>query len=78
MNSLGFIYDYARNRKFYCKLYCFYVNLQSKGPEALEFLQYLSSNNIEQPIGTIIHTGMQNEFGGYENDCTIVPMENNT
>lgn len=20
MNSLGFIYDYARNRKFYCKL----------------------------------------------------------
>lgn len=54
------------------------TEVKSKGPEALEFLQYLSSNNIEQPIGTIIHTGMQNEFGGYENDCTIVPMENNT
>ncbi|XP_061163484.1 pyruvate dehydrogenase phosphatase regulatory subunit, mitochondrial-like [Saccostrea echinata] len=54
------------------------TEVRSKGPEALQFLQYLSSNNIEQPIGTIIHTGMQNKFGGYENDCTIVPMENNT
>ncbi|KAK3086664.1 hypothetical protein FSP39_021587 [Pinctada imbricata] len=51
--------------------------IRSKGPEALKFLQYLSSNDIDQPLGTVIHTGMQNKQGGYENDCTIVPLYNN-
>jgi len=52
--------------------------LQSKGPEALEFLQYMCSNNINQEIGTVIHTGMLNKHGGYENDCSIVPLRDNT
>ena len=53
--------------------FCF----QSQGPEALNLLQYLSSNDINQPIGTVIHTGMQNSRGGYENDCSVVPLPNN-
>lgn len=51
--------------------------LQSQGSEALDLLQYLSSNDINQPIGTVIHTGMQNNRGGYENDCSIVPLTDN-
>lgn len=51
--------------------------ISSKGSEALELLQFLSSNDIDQPIGTVIHTGMQNNRGGYENDCSIVPLGNN-
>ena len=31
-------------------------------------------NNIDQEQGTIIHTGMLNAQGGYENDCSIVPL----
>ncbi|VDI20061.1 pyruvate dehydrogenase phosphatase regulatory subunit [Mytilus galloprovincialis] len=49
----------------------------SQGSEALDLLQYLSSNDINQPIGTVIHTGMQNNRGGYENDCSIVPLTDN-
>lgn len=51
---------------------------QSKGQEALEFLQYICCNDIDQGIGTIIHTGMLNSHGGYENDCSIVPLRDNT
>ena len=61
-------------------LSCFVMRMlfQSKGPEALEFLQYMCSNNINQEIGTVIHTGMLNKHGGYENDCSIVPLRDNT
>lgn len=51
--------------------------IMSQGSEALDLLQYLSSNDINQPIGTVIHTGMQNNRGGYENDCSIVPLTGN-
>ncbi|XP_033755629.1 pyruvate dehydrogenase phosphatase regulatory subunit, mitochondrial-like [Pecten maximus] len=51
--------------------------VKSNGPEALNFLEYLSSNDIEDNVGEIIHTGMQNNHGGYENDCTIVPLNHN-
>ncbi|WAR11522.1 PDPR-like protein, partial [Mya arenaria] len=54
------------------------IEIKSKGPEALEFLQYMCSNNINQEIGTVIHTAMLNKHGGYENDCSIVPLRDNT
>lgn len=54
------------------------IEIKSKGTEALEFLQYMCSNDIDQGIGTIIHTGMLNKQGGYENDCSIVPLRDNT
>ncbi|XP_052233502.1 pyruvate dehydrogenase phosphatase regulatory subunit, mitochondrial-like isoform X2 [Dreissena polymorpha] len=54
------------------------IEIKSKGSEALDFLQYMCSNDINHGIGTVIHTGMLNSHGGYENDCSIVPLRDNT
>ncbi|KAK3581173.1 hypothetical protein CHS0354_024706 [Potamilus streckersoni] len=54
------------------------LEIKSQGPEALNFLQYVCSNNINEEEGTIIHTGMQNSHGGFENDCSVVPLQDNT
>lgn len=51
--------------------------LQSKGNEVVEALQYLCSNDVDVPIGSIIHTGMQNSRGGYENDCSLARLAEN-
>lgn len=50
---------------------------QSKGREVVNSLQYLCSNDVDVPIGSIIHTGMQNERGGYENDCSLARVSEN-
>ncbi|VDM34484.1 unnamed protein product [Toxocara canis] len=34
-------------------------------------MQRLCSADVDQPIGTTIYTGMQNEAGGYITDCTV-------
>nr|KAF6286196.1 pyruvate dehydrogenase phosphatase regulatory subunit [Myotis myotis] len=46
----------------------------STGDQALESLQYLFSNDLDVPVGHIVHTGMLNEGGGYENDCSIARL----
>lgn len=43
----------------------------------VDSLQYLCSNDVDVPIGSIIHTGLQNERGGYENDCSLVRITEN-
>ena len=43
----------------------------------VDFLEYVCSNEADRPLGTVVHTGMQNEKGGYENDCSIVRLEDN-
>ncbi|KAJ8922391.1 hypothetical protein NQ315_004336 [Exocentrus adspersus] len=40
------------------------VDLWSKGTEVVDALQYICSNDVDVPIGSIIHTGMQNRHGG--------------
>ena len=55
----------------------FFFLLQSKGNEVVKALQYLCSNDVDVAIGTIIHTGMQNESGGYENDCSLIRLAHN-
>ena len=37
----------------------------------------MCSNNVDAPNGTVIHTGMQNERGGYENDCSVIRAAEN-
>ncbi|KAM7348317.1 pyruvate dehydrogenase phosphatase regulatory subunit, mitochondrial [Cochliomyia hominivorax] len=49
-------------------------DLWSKGREVVDLLQYLCSNDVDVPVGSIIHTGMQNAFGGYENDCSLARL----
>ncbi|XP_053558157.1 pyruvate dehydrogenase phosphatase regulatory subunit, mitochondrial [Bombina bombina] len=46
--------------------------ISSPGDQALDILQYLFSNDLDVPVGHVVHTGMLNERGGYENDCSIV------
>ncbi|XP_064414422.1 pyruvate dehydrogenase phosphatase regulatory subunit, mitochondrial isoform X2 [Latimeria chalumnae] len=48
--------------------------LNSTGDQALELLQRLCSNDLDVPVGHIVHTGMLNERGGYENDCSVVRL----
>ncbi|CAB0020419.1 unnamed protein product [Nesidiocoris tenuis] len=53
------------------------LELWSAGDEVVKALQYLCSNDVDVPVGSIIHTGMQNEGGGYENDCSLVRLAPN-
>ncbi|XP_015909112.1 pyruvate dehydrogenase phosphatase regulatory subunit, mitochondrial [Parasteatoda tepidariorum] len=53
------------------------LEVWSPGREALDFLQYLCSNNIDIPKNAMVHTGMQNKYGGYENDCSVARMDYN-
>ncbi|XP_069681446.1 pyruvate dehydrogenase phosphatase regulatory subunit, mitochondrial-like [Periplaneta americana] len=48
------------------------IEIKSSGREVVNYLQQLCSNDVNIPVGGIVHTGMQNEHGGYENDCMIV------
>ncbi|CAF2905745.1 unnamed protein product [Rotaria sp. Silwood2] len=49
--------------------------LKSANRSVVDFLQMLCANNIDKPIGTVIHTGMLNEQGGYENDCSVIRLD---
>ncbi|XP_042241378.1 pyruvate dehydrogenase phosphatase regulatory subunit, mitochondrial-like [Homarus americanus] len=49
----------------------------SKGSEVVQAMQYLCSNDVDIPVGGIIHTGMQNSCGGYENDCSLARIAPN-
>lgn len=53
------------------------LELWSPGCEVVSLLQYLCSNDVDIPIGCITHTGMQNKWGGYENDCSLVRLGEN-
>uniref|UniRef100_T1IHI3 Pyruvate dehydrogenase phosphatase regulatory subunit, mitochondrial n=1 Tax=Strigamia maritima TaxID=126957 RepID=T1IHI3_STRMM len=53
------------------------IIIKSNGKEAVELLQYLCSNDVDIPVGSIIHTGMQNSLGGYENDCSLARLAEN-
>lgn len=53
------------------------VPSQSSGDQALDLLQHLCANDLDVPVGHIVHTGMLNERGGYENDCSVVRLSKN-
>lgn len=53
------------------------IELKSAGREVVDFLQYICANDVDQPLGTIVHTGILNHRGGYENDCSVVRMAEN-
>ena len=68
----------ARSRVAVCDYSSFAkFDLWSSGSEVVQFLQKLCSNDIDMPIGHIRHTGMQNRFGGYENDCSVARLQDN-
>ncbi|XP_078040959.1 pyruvate dehydrogenase phosphatase regulatory subunit, mitochondrial [Augochlora pura] len=53
------------------------IDLWSNDLEVVDLLQYLCSNDVDVPVGSIIHTGMQNDRGGYENDCSLARIAPN-
>ncbi|KOX71509.1 Pyruvate dehydrogenase phosphatase regulatory subunit, mitochondrial [Melipona quadrifasciata] len=53
------------------------IDLWSNGMEVVDFLQYLCSNDVDVSVGGIIHTGLQNHRGGYENDCSLARIAPN-
>ncbi|XP_001607504.2 pyruvate dehydrogenase phosphatase regulatory subunit, mitochondrial [Nasonia vitripennis] len=54
------------------------IEITSVGLEVVDYLQKLCSNDVNLAIGGITHTGMQNERGGYENDCMLVRKAENS
>ncbi|EZA58771.1 hypothetical protein DMN91_009213 [Ooceraea biroi] len=54
------------------------IEIKSSRGEVVEYLQRLCSNDANVPVGGIVHTGMQNEKGGYENDCMLVRQGKNS
>jgi len=57
--------DYSSFAKF---------DIWSAGAEAVDYLQYMCSNDVDVPVGSIVHTGMHNCEGGYENDCSVARL----
>ena len=45
-----------------------------RGRGALDFLQYVCANNIDQPIGSVIYTSALNPRGGIECDFTVTRL----
>ncbi|XP_015598791.1 pyruvate dehydrogenase phosphatase regulatory subunit, mitochondrial [Cephus cinctus] len=54
------------------------IEIKSTRWEVMNYLQQLCSNDVNIPVGGIAHTGMQNERGGYENDCMLVRKAENS
>ncbi|XP_055609553.1 pyruvate dehydrogenase phosphatase regulatory subunit, mitochondrial-like isoform X2 [Uranotaenia lowii] len=46
--------------------------VRRQGNSVLDYLQKMCTNDINIEIGHIVHTGMLNERGGYENDCMLI------
>lgn len=55
--------------------FCGFFQSQCNG--VVEWLQCLCTNDVNIPVGGIVHTGMLNERGGYENDCLLVREREN-
>ncbi|KAK7864281.1 hypothetical protein R5R35_009540 [Gryllus longicercus] len=53
------------------------IQITSAATEVVDYLQRVCSNDVNIPVGGIVHTGMQNERGGYENDCMLVRQAHN-
>jgi len=52
--------------------------VRGEAGSVVEYLQKLCSNDVDVPVGGIVPTGMQNEKGGYENDCLLIRRDVNS
>ncbi len=51
-----------------------FSKLEVRGSGALALLQYLSANDVDRPIGSIVYTQMLNPRGGIECDITVTRL----
>ncbi|XP_042240778.1 pyruvate dehydrogenase phosphatase regulatory subunit, mitochondrial-like isoform X2 [Homarus americanus] len=54
------------------------IKVTSAGNQVVEYMQKLCSNDVNMPVGGVIHSGMQNERGGFENDCLLIRRTDNS
>ncbi|MFQ5873018.1 MAG: FAD-dependent oxidoreductase [Dehalococcoidia bacterium] len=52
-----------------------FAKLEVVGPKALDFLQGITSNQMDKPPGKITYTSMLNKHGGIKCDLTITRLE---
>uniref|UniRef100_UPI00358FDB76 pyruvate dehydrogenase phosphatase regulatory subunit, mitochondrial n=1 Tax=Myxine glutinosa TaxID=7769 RepID=UPI00358FDB76 len=75
-------FDIVRNEVMACKEAVCAIDmssftkfeLRSAGRQALDMLQWLCCDDMDVPTGTVVHTGMLNANGAYENDCSIARL----
>ncbi len=48
-----------------------FTKIYVSGPGALNFLNYLAANQIDQPVGRVIYTALLNSQGGIKADLTV-------
>lgn len=48
------------------------------GVQACEALQYLCTNNIDRPVGSVIYSLMLNARGGIETECTLTRIDDDS
>jgi 4-methylaminobutanoate oxidase (formaldehyde-forming) len=53
-----------------------FSKLEVLGPGAVAFLQHITDNQMDQPVGTITYTQMLNKRGGIECDLTVTRLAN--
>ncbi|CRL07301.1 CLUMA_CG020280, isoform A [Clunio marinus] len=55
------------------------IKIKSSNTEdVVSYLQRVCCNDVDIPIGTCIKTGMLNRNGGYENECIIIRLTDNS
>ena len=52
-----------------------FAKFEISGPQALDALEYICSNNINKEVGSTIYTQMLNSHGGIECDVTITRVK---
>ena len=52
-----------------------FTKLEVSGPGALEFLQYVTANQMDQPLGKVTYTSMLNKQGRIKCDLTVTRLE---
>jgi dimethylglycine oxidase len=51
-----------------------FTKIEVSGPQALGFLQFLTTNQMDQPTGKVTYTSMLNERGGIVCDLTVTRL----
>jgi dimethylglycine oxidase len=51
-----------------------FAKIQVDGPGALAFLQRLTANDVDRPVGRVTYTAMLNEHGGIQADLTVTRL----
>ena len=51
-----------------------FTKIEVSGPGALEFLQSITANQIDRPMGKVVYTALLNQNGGIQSDLTLTRL----